>query len=141
MKERRGFESLNVIPMIDVMLVLLTIVLTTASFIATGRIPVKLPEASAEPAQERQTEVVEIDAAGGIHYDGEAVTLDALRDRLERLDRETPVLMRADKTIPFQRAVDVLDLLKRMAFRHLAIQTDKRDPPRPGADGADGADG
>ncbi len=38
---------MNVIPFVDIMLVLLIIVLTTSSFIATGRIPVNLPEASA----------------------------------------------------------------------------------------------
>jgi biopolymer transport protein ExbD len=126
MKGMRGFESLNVIPMIDVMLVLLTIVLTTASFIATGKIPVALPTASAQPERERATEIVEIDAAGQIHYAGEALTLETLREKLDRLDRNTPILMRADKTIPFQRAVDVLDLLKRLEFRRLAIQTDQR---------------
>jgi biopolymer transport protein ExbD len=125
MKDEKGFESLNVIPMIDVMLVLLTIVLTTASFIATGRIPVNLPSASAEAVQEKEAEIVEIDADGKIHYVGEAVTLVELRGKLDHLGRETPILMRADKAIPFQLAVDVLDLLKGMEFRHLAIQTEQ----------------
>ncbi len=44
--EEKEFDYINVIPLVDVMLVLLTIVLTTSSFIATGRIPVELPRAS-----------------------------------------------------------------------------------------------
>jgi biopolymer transport protein ExbD len=128
LKEEAGFESLNVIPMIDVMLVLLTIVLTTASFIATGKIPVDLPEASATPQQQEKDKpvVVEIDAEGRIHHDGEAVSLDGLGERLEKARRETPVLLRADKDVRFQLAVDVLDLLKEMRFQKLAIQTETR---------------
>jgi biopolymer transport protein ExbD len=125
MKDMTGFESLNMIPMIDVMLVLLTIVLMTASFIATGKIPVNLPAASATPlTEENQPAVVEIDAAGQIHYDGVAVSLDALKGRLDGVKRETPVLLRADRDVRFQLAVDVLDLLKEMSFQKLAIQTE-----------------
>ncbi|MDR2031064.1 MAG: biopolymer transporter ExbD [Azoarcus sp.] len=127
MKDMAGFESLNVIPMIDVMLVLLVIVLTTASFIATGRIPVDLPEASSAPrTEDDKPVVVEIDAGGAIHHDGEALALEALEGRLAGVKRETPVLLRADKAVRFQVAVDVLDLLKAMHFTKLAIQTETR---------------
>ena len=45
-------ESINVVPLVDVMLVLLTIVLTTATFVVTGRIPVDLAQAAqAAPTQ------------------------------------------------------------------------------------------
>ncbi len=40
--DEKEFDYLNVIPLVDVMLVLLTIVLTTATFVVTGRIPVDL---------------------------------------------------------------------------------------------------
>jgi Biopolymer transport protein len=41
--EEKEFDYINMIPFIDVMLVLLTIVLTTSTFVATGVIPVELP--------------------------------------------------------------------------------------------------
>jgi biopolymer transport protein ExbD len=127
LKNESGFENLNVIPMIDVMLVLLTIVLTTASFIATGKIPVNLPEASSTPQKEEdQPVIVEIDADGKLYYTGEALSLTALKTRLQGVKRETPVLMRADKSVRFQLAVDVLDLLKEMRFQKLAIQIKAR---------------
>jgi biopolymer transport protein ExbD len=127
LKDTAGFESLNVIPMIDVMLVLLTIVLTTASFIATGRIPLELPEASQTPRDgENDSLLVEIDARGQIHLAGEALSLAALEGKLAGVPRESPVLLRADRNVRFQSAVDVLDLLKSMHFRKLAIQTGTR---------------
>jgi biopolymer transport protein ExbD len=127
LKDTPGFESLNVIPMIDVMLVLLTIVLTTASFIATGKIPVDLPESSALPRQEEdQPLVIVVEADGVIRHHGEAVSLAALRERLRGAEREQPVWLRADRRVPFQHAVDVLDLLREMKFRKLSIQTEQR---------------
>jgi biopolymer transport protein ExbD len=44
--ENKEFDYINVIPLVDVMLVLLTIVLTTSTFIAAGQIPISLPKAS-----------------------------------------------------------------------------------------------
>jgi len=46
-KQHKKFDSINVIPFIDIMLVLLVMVLTTATFIKQGVIPVALPEAKA----------------------------------------------------------------------------------------------
>ena len=106
-------DSLNMVPFIDIMLVLLTIVLTTSSFIASGRIPVRLPEVSqAERPETDETEVIEIDAAGRIHHAGAAVSLEELRGRLAGLGKETAFLLRADKEARLQSFVDVADALK-----------------------------
>jgi biopolymer transport protein ExbD len=45
--EDKEFSSINVIPLVDIMLVLLTIVLITATFVVQGSIPVQLPQAKA----------------------------------------------------------------------------------------------
>ncbi len=117
------FESLNMVPFIDIMLVLLTIVLTTSSFIANGRIPLNLPQASASPAEARGTETIEIDAAGSVYYGGAKLELAALGARLALLDRATPLLLRADKDVALQRFIAVADLLKTAGFSKVAVQT------------------
>ncbi|MDR3300257.1 MAG: biopolymer transporter ExbD [Candidatus Accumulibacter sp.] len=122
--EDNSFDSLNMVPFIDIMLVLLTIVLTTSSFIASGRVPVKLPQATASPAERQETEIVEIAASGQVYYAGEAVSLDALAAKLAGLDRTSPILLRADKTLQLQLFVDVAELLKREKFSRVAIQTE-----------------
>lgn len=55
----KRFDQINVIPFIDIMLVLLAIVLTTATFVAQGRIPLQLPEAehAAQPVNEKPMEI------------------------------------------------------------------------------------
>jgi len=122
----KPFESLNMVPFIDIMLVLLTIVLTTSTFIASGRIPVNLPQASASESDTRPTQTIDIDAAGGIHFAGEALGTDALKARLGAIDRTTPFLLRADRTVQLQRFIDVADVLKQLGFAKVAVQTEAR---------------
>lgn len=120
----KPFESMNMVPFIDIMLVLLTIVLTTSSFIASGRIPVHLPQASASASDSRPTQTIEIDAAGTIHYGGQALGADALKATIAAVNRQTPFLLRADRAVPLQRFIDVADVLKQLGFAKVAVQTE-----------------
>ena len=121
--DERPFESINVIPFVDIMLVLLTMVLTTASFITTGRIPVSLPQAAQSRAEKHQDKTIEVKAAGEIFLDGQAVTPEAFEERIGALPRETSFLIRADRNLAFQGFVDVISVLKRLNFNRVAIQT------------------
>ena len=53
------------------------------------------------------------------------MTLDELREKMLRLDRETPMVVRADRDIRLQVFVDVLDVINNLGFRKVAIQTEK----------------
>jgi biopolymer transport protein ExbD len=121
--DERPFETLNVIPLVDVMLVLLTMVLTTANFIATGRIPVALPQASPAQVEKHQDRTIELAATGELHFDGERVSKDELESRVKALPPDTSFLIRADRAIQFQNFIDIADILKRLNFTKIAIQT------------------
>lgn len=115
--------AINMVPFIDIMLVLLTIVLTTSTFIASGRIPVNLPQASRQPDAPQQTRTIAIDAAGRIYLQDKPTDLPGLKALTASLDRTTPVLVRADQSVRLQRFVEVADLLKQQGFTRVAIQT------------------
>ncbi|MFG1270483.1 ExbD/TolR family protein [Xanthobacter versatilis] len=121
--DEKPFETMNVIPFVDIMLVLLTMVLTTASFIAVGRIPLSLPQAAPMKMDESKTTMIEITVDGTLHLDGAALSLDELKAKLSALPKDTSILIRADKSIAFQRFVDVADLLKTLAFTKVGVQT------------------
>ncbi|WP_036263053.1 ExbD/TolR family protein [Methylocapsa aurea] len=121
--DERPFESLNVIPFVDIMLVLLTMVLTTANFIATGRIPVSLPQASRSQVEKHQDKTIELAANGNVYFDGERASKDELERRLATLPPDTSFLIRADRTIAFQSFIDVADVLKQLNFTKVAVQT------------------
>ena len=77
--EEKEFDYINVIPLVDVMLVLLTIVLTTSSFIATGMIPIDLPKVVKSQGEMLRTQTIEIDRQGTVFLNTKAVSLDGLK--------------------------------------------------------------
>ncbi len=122
--DERPFDTINVIPFVDVMLVLLTIVLTTSTFIASGRIPVHLPKAAQSAHEVQESRVIEVTVDGVIHFNGKPETAAALKADLASVARETPFLIRADKEVSLQRFVDVVDILKQLNFTKVAVQTE-----------------
>jgi biopolymer transport protein ExbD len=70
----KKFESINVVPFIDIMLVLLVIVLTTATFVAKGVIPVDLPDSkTAQKQDNKKSLTITIKKSGEILFDKKAV--------------------------------------------------------------------
>jgi biopolymer transport protein ExbD len=124
--EEKGFDYINIIPFVDIMLVLLTIVLTTSTFIASGGIPVNLPRASRSSQDLIRTRTIQVDASGTIIFDGHILTMPALRTALQPLDRATPFLIRADRDMSLQGFVDVLDAVKNCGFSRVSLQTENR---------------
>ena len=123
--DEKEFDYLNVIPLVDVMLVLLTIVLTTSTFIATGGIKVELPKTStSEQASTLHPRTVVISREGSIWLDSEEATLASLIVSMKDNARETPILVRADKNLALQTFVDVFGAIKQLGFTSLSLQTE-----------------
>ncbi len=122
--EEHEFDYINVIPLVDVMLVLLAIVLTTSTFIVTGGIAVNLPKATKTPAERLKTQTIEISRSGDIYFNARRMTIDTLQGTLRPLDRGTPMLIRADRDLTLQRFVDVLDAVKNLGFKGISLQTE-----------------
>ncbi len=123
--EEKEFDYINMIPLIDVMLVLLTIVLMTSTFIMGGMIRVELPRASGEQQAIARTRSVEMDQTGRIYYDGSSVTLGEFKSRLKSVSRDVPFLIRADKRVPLQYFVEVLSTVKGLGFKRVSVQTER----------------
>jgi len=123
--EEKGFDYMNVIPLVDVMMVLLTIVLMTSTFVASGAIPVQLPRAGQKNEAVLKAATISIDKKGGVYFEGTPVTIRALQSQLGNLGQETPVNVRADRSIALQDCVDVLDLLSANGFKRVSLQTER----------------
>jgi biopolymer transport protein ExbD len=120
----KPLATMNVIPFIDIMLVLLAIVLTTATFVAQGKIPVDLPRSEeAEPMPTVATVEIAIDSEGVIYLDGEVTALEALAERFAGMAADTPVLLRVDGRTAFEHFVGVVDRLKARQMSNLSIVT------------------
>ncbi|MDY0116450.1 MAG: TonB system transport protein ExbD [Sulfurimonadaceae bacterium] len=120
----KRFEEINVIPFIDIMLVLLVMVLTTATFIKQGLIPVELPEAASSQKEEPQKEVnVYVKANGDMFVEKDKVSATELEEKLSKLSKDQTVVLRSDKEATFQDFVTVMDVLKRLEHQQLYIVT------------------
>ena len=73
----RDIDQINVIPLVDVMLVLLVIVLTTATFITTGQVPVQLARANESGGREAVPLVAVVDEIRGLGF--QQVNLEVVR--------------------------------------------------------------
>ena len=124
--DEKEFDYINVIPLVDVMLVLLTIVLTTSTFIATGGISVELPKASKSSAEVLKNQIIEIDKNGGLYLNSAPTSLNGIMNSMKSIDKDTPVLIRADKSIALQIFVDVIDVVKGLDFKKVSIQTEEK---------------
>ena len=118
----RRFDQINVIPFIDIMLVMLAIVLTTATFIVQGKIPINLPKAeSAQSISNKQPITLSIDEQGTIYFQDAPVTIDALSKELLTLPKDTMILLRVDETARFASFITVIDLLQTHQLEQLSI--------------------
>ena len=123
-KQRKRFEEINVIPFIDIMLVLLVMVLTTATFIKQGVIPVELPQAKASKKEDVKKELtVYVNAKGEMFFEKEKVDAVVLEQKLSGISKDQTVVLRSDKESRFQDFVTVMDILKRLKHEQLYIVT------------------
>lgn len=119
----KSFDSINVVPFIDIMLVLLTIVLATATFIKTGAIPVQLPSvAHAESVTE--SPIIDISPEGVFYFGSSAKTIVELRAALAGVDKNTNLTVRADKSAAIQPFAELMSLLKEFGFEKINLQTE-----------------
>lgn len=123
MKIRR-FETINVVPFIDIMLVLLVIVLTTATFVAKGIIPVDLTRAtSAKPLSEQKELIVTITQEEKFFFNDKAVEEGSLESELLQFNEQTPIMINCDKHASFEPFVKLMDLLKQHHYTQIGILT------------------
>jgi len=120
------FDSINVVPFIDIMLVLLVIVLTTATFIARGIIPVELPKAStAVQKLEKKDLAITVMRDGRVFFQKQEVARDHIVAELAKYDTATPIRLNCDKDARFESFVFILDILKAQRFKNLGIVAKK----------------
>ncbi|MEN9433597.1 MAG: TonB system transport protein ExbD [Pseudomonadota bacterium] len=120
----KRFDQINMIPFIDIMLVLLAIVLTTATFVSQGLIEVNLPEAK-QVTETRGDEVpvqIAINVQNQLYIQEQVITFEQLTERLNAYQADEMIVLRIDKGVPFEQFVKVLDALKSRPFKNVSIQ-------------------
>jgi len=130
-RRKKLMSDINVVPYIDVMLVLLVIFMITAPLLSQG-VKVDLPKAAAKPVenQDRETLVVVVDRNGQYFLDDRRISPEDLRKKVAailRLRPETPVLIRGDRQVDYGQVVQAMTLLQAAGAPSVGLLT---EPPR-----------
>ncbi|MUU24527.1 TonB system transport protein ExbD [Helicobacter pylori] len=126
MKSIRRGDGLNVVPFIDIMLVLLAIVLSVSTFIVQGKIKVSLPNAkNAEKSQpnDQKVVVISVDEHDNIFVDDKPTNLEALSAVVKQTDPKTLIDLKSDKSSRFETFISIMDILKEHNHENFSIST------------------
>lgn len=132
-RDHRAFEDgleINLVPLIDVILVLIIFFVVTATFDARSVLKLELPRATGEPASDTSKALIVLVNADGRYFVDDR---EVLRSDVESLkatiaevagnDRDRPVMLRADARTPYQAVVTVYDALGQLGFRKVMNAT------------------
>jgi biopolymer transport protein ExbD len=121
---RKRFTSMNVVPFIDIVLVLLVIVLATASFATKNQLSINLPTSSSETKEKPKQIVIAIDKQGNYTYNGQDILLADMTQKLALLDPTSDAIsLYTDEAADFKYFVSVIDILKNKKFEKISIVT------------------
>jgi biopolymer transport protein TolR len=137
MQKRKLMSEINVVPYIDVMLVLLVIFMVTAPMLTQG-IKVELPKAGAEPiadVPDHPPVIVSVDAAGNLYINqgddedqpASAKDIVATVRAILKNRAATPILIKADRAVPYGNVVGAMVLLQQGGADHVGFVTDPLD--------------
>jgi len=120
----KKFDSINVVPFIDIMLVLLVIVLTTATFVAQGMIPVDLSTAkSSSKLTKNDTLTITIKENQDIFFNKTKISKQDIEKNLLKYKSNTAIKLNCDKNLKFSEFIYLVDILKEKNFTNLNIVT------------------
>ena len=132
-KKRRPMSEINVVPYIDVMLVLLIIFMVTAPMLMQG-VKVDLPEASADPVENQDSDplIVSVDSAGQLYLtlganEKQVLTLATVKQRVSAVMRRSPdkpVLVWGDRAVPYGQVVTLMAALQEAGAPSVGLVTE-----------------
>jgi len=128
---RKPMAEINVVPYIDVMLVLLVIFMVTAPLLTPG-VKVDLPQAAASAVDnpDRETLVVTVDRKGKLFLDEREIGSEALQAKVAAILRvrpQTPVLIRGDRQAAYDDVVQTMVLLQAAGAPSVGLVTQSPD--------------
>jgi biopolymer transport protein ExbD len=126
--EMKGFDEINVTPLLDVAWTLLVVFIIAVTASVQG-IKVNLPKASNTPSLVKpKTKAITLHANGQLYLDAYPVTIAELETRLRQfkaVDPDFPVVIKGDAKIYYERVVEVLDLMQELEITQMGLVTQK----------------
>jgi biopolymer transport protein TolR len=131
-RQRRFLAEINVIPLVDVVLVLLVIFMVTAPMLYRG-MDIKLPTSASNTIKPEIRVVLTIEKDQRLYLDKDQVSVAQLERKLRLLKEErkdVSLYLRADRDVPYGVVVQVMDGVKKAGIEKLGMVTDPVGPER-----------
>jgi biopolymer transport protein TolR len=131
-RQRRFLAEINVIPLVDVVLVLLVVFMVTAPMLYRG-MDIKLPTSASNTIKPAMRAVLTIGKDQRLFLDKDQVGLAQLERKLRVLKEEhadVSLYLRADRDVPYGVVVQVMDGVKKAGIEKLGMVTDPTGPER-----------
>ena len=122
--------AINVTPLVDIVLVLLIILMVTASYIVSKSIPMDLPNADTGDESPPRTLTVSIDADGQLYIDAEEVDWEQLRVQARTFaaeENEARAVIAADRRVSHGEFIHIVDILRDEGIMRYAINVNPQD--------------
>jgi biopolymer transport protein ExbD len=131
--EEGVLASINIIPFVDIVLVLLVIFMLTSATIVRASLKVELPRAASGGSRVESTLNLIAGKDGALTVNGETVTtLDAVARVVKAEAQKNPKLqavIAADKAVPYGRVIELIDLVKQNGVVAFALDIERGNPP------------
>lgn len=125
MKSIKRYEGINVVPFIDVLLVLLAIVFVISNFIALGKIEVKLPASSTKETIKDVKHNIVITDNSELFINDVLVDRDEFKRRLAGFSKEDVITIVSDKKAVYEDFIFVVDILKERGLDKISMAVKK----------------
>lgn len=126
-KKRKRIDSINVTPLVDVMLVLLIIFMITSPMLVSG-INVDLPKSNALPVGGKDEPLsITVDKFGNTYINNSQIKQNSMVSKLKSITREkydTRIFVRGDKLVDYGKVIKVVGLINTAGFSKVALVTE-----------------
>lgn len=125
-KHRTVLSEINVVPLVDVMLVLLIIFMVTAPLLQQG-IDVNLPKAKGKDLQPEERVTIVVKKDGMLYMNDNSVSMNEMVKKLSSISKLNPnVFLKADKDVPYGLVVEVMGEIKEAGIEKLGMITEPK---------------
>ena len=123
----KKIDSLNLVPFIDIMLVLLVIVLVSASFSVSSQLPIQIPKAddALESSVDSKRLNIALSKEGAIYINSQQVDKVEMHGYLRSLDSDTTIVIKADKDANVQGFIDIMSALQYFGLTNVFTEVEE----------------
>jgi biopolymer transport protein ExbD len=127
-------SDINIVPLVDIMLVLLITFMMVSTLVDLSAIKVALPKAATAESAENKSLAIVITKTGDYFLSGEPmISLDELQTKIEQKRAQEPglqAIVSADKSVSHGEVIKVIDLIRKLEITKFAISVELEEEPR-----------